>query len=206
MIVLRAPGQGDGVVSAPESVAPRAPEDAGEPAGHACDFEGLVAQHLDFVWRLLRRFGLSPSDADDVAQRVFMIALQKLSELPPGKERMFLYGTARRLAANARRDISRRREVLGEPLETVTAPERAPDEHVDAARTAALLDELLGRMPEELSRVFVLAEVEGESVPAIAELENIPVGTAASRLRRARELFARLAAREALRNPFGAGR
>jgi RNA polymerase sigma-70 factor (ECF subfamily) len=165
----------------------------------------LVAQHLDFVWRLLRRFGLSPADADDVAQRVFMIALHKLAQLPAGKERTFLYGTARRLAANARRERGRRREVLGEPVEHVIAPGTSADEQLELGRAAELLDTLLAQLPEELRRVFVLAELEQASLPEIAELEDLPVGTATSRLRRAREAFAKLFARAAARNPFGAG-
>jgi len=37
--------------------------------------------------------------------------------------------------------------------------------------------------------VFVLFELEGMTTPEIAELIGIPLGTAASRLRRARETF-----------------
>ena len=52
-------------------------------------------------------------------------------------------------------------------------------------------------------RVLVLAELEEQTVPAIAELEGIPVGTAASRLRRARAMFGELLERDSARNPFG---
>ena len=73
----------------------------------------LVADHFAFIWRLLRRSGLGPSDADDAAQHVFMTAAQKLDRIRPGKERTFLYGEefllavrralAARLASDARR-------------------------------------------------------------------------------------------------------
>jgi RNA polymerase sigma-70 factor (ECF subfamily) len=169
------------------------------------DFDQLVAQHLDFVWRLLRRFGAAPSDADDLAQQVFMIAARKWHELPRGKERAFLYGTARRVAANARRDQRRRPEVSDAALAATRAPGLSPDEGAELSRAALLLDELLGRLPEELRRVLVLAELEEATVPAIAELEGIPEGTAASRLRRAREAFSKLLAQAAQRNPFGGG-
>jgi RNA polymerase sigma-70 factor, ECF subfamily len=162
----------------------------------------LVHRHLDFVWRALRRLGLSPSDADDASQQVFMIAARQLAQVPPGKERAFLYGTARRIAANARRDRRRRREAPGELADELEAWGALPDERVELERTAALLDDLLEHLPEELRRVLVLAEVEEASVPAIAELEAIPLGTAASRLRRARAAFEKLLERAARRNPF----
>ena len=176
--------------------------DASNPSGPA-DFDELVHQHLDFVWRSLRRFGLSDSDADDASQQVFMIAARQLAEIPPGRERAFLYGTARRIAANARRAHRRRREAPGELAEELRAFGALPDERVELERAAALLDDLLGHLPEELRRVLILADLEEATVPVIAELEAIPVGTAASRLRRARAAFAKLLERVARRNPFG---
>src|SRR5581483_3171551 len=45
-------------------------------ADRAPDRERLAAvarDHIDFVWRVLRRQGLSPADADDGVQRVFLV-------------------------------------------------------------------------------------------------------------------------------------
>jgi RNA polymerase sigma-70 factor (ECF subfamily) len=58
-----------------------------------------------------------------------------------------------------------------------------------------LLDVALDQLPRELRTVLVLFELEGLPVKDIAELEAIPVGTAASRLRRAREEFSQVAKR-----------
>jgi RNA polymerase sigma-70 factor (ECF subfamily) len=187
----------------PSDVAEKLPPSALAVDRRARAFELLVAQHLEFVWRLLRRFGLSPADADDVAQQVFMLAARKLDEQLPGKERTFLYGVARRLAANARRHRRRRREVCEDLGELAAAAGAAPDELVECQRAARLLDALLERLPPELGRVLVLAELEQQTVPAIAELEGIPVGTAASRLRRARAMFGELLERASACNPFG---
>jgi len=44
-------------------------------------------------------------------------------------------------------------------------------------------------MPAELREVFVLFELEGLRSTEIAPLLGLPVGTVASRLRRAREAF-----------------
>jgi RNA polymerase sigma-70 factor (ECF subfamily) len=67
-----------------------------------------------------------------------------------------------------------------------------PDDRVACFRARKLLDELLAAMPPPLRRVLVLAELEQCSVPEIAEYEGIPLGTAASRLRLARERFGAL--------------
>jgi RNA polymerase sigma-70 factor (ECF subfamily) len=50
-------------------------------------------------------------------------------------------------------------------------------------------------MESELVTVFILFELEGMSTPEIAQLLEIPVGTVASRLRRARAAFKTGAAR-----------
>lgn len=157
----------------------------------------LVDDHFDFIWRLLRRMGLSSADADDATQQVFLVASRRRDELVAGKERSFLYGTAVRVAANLRRSLQRRREVGGalgaevgdEPRSEPALDAPLPDEVLERRRARAVLDELLAQLPDELARVLVLAEVEQLTMAAIAELEGIPAGTVASRLRRARSAF-----------------
>jgi len=61
----------------------------------------------------------------------------------------------------------------------------------------------LDRLPEKHRRVIVLAEIEQLEVPEIAALEGVPVGTAASRLRVAREKFRTLLSAMREQNPFG---
>ena len=41
----------------------------------------FVRQYFDFVWRVLRRLGLSPADADDAAQRVMLAATARLADI-----------------------------------------------------------------------------------------------------------------------------
>jgi RNA polymerase sigma-70 factor (ECF subfamily) len=161
----------------------------------------LVSAHFDFVWRLLRRQGLTPSDADDAAQHVFMTATRKLDRIRPGAERSFLYGTALRVAAN--RNRAARRQPVQVPLEDHPAVvERTPQDDAELTRAWSLLDELLTQMPGELSRVLVLVEIEQLEVQEAARLERIPLGTATSRLRRARLQFQQLVTAAAGRNPF----
>jgi RNA polymerase sigma-70 factor, ECF subfamily len=155
--------------------------------------ERLVGAHFDFIWRLLRRLGLDSSDADDAAQEVFIVAARRLTSIEHGRERPFLYGAALRVLANARRGKRRRRETTDAALIELPATSRPLDELVDDERARARLDALLAALPPELRRVIVLAEIEELSTPEIAELEGVPLGTAASRLRRARERLRELA-------------
>lgn len=148
----------------------------------------LFDAEFDFVWRSLRRLGLLPVEADDGVQQVFVVAARRIQEVAPGNERAFLFATARRVASDIRRLRARRREVFAVD-EKERDPTPAPDEALGRKQARALLDEALDQMPEELRTVLVLFELEGMTVPEIAGLLELPTGTAASRLRRAREDF-----------------
>jgi RNA polymerase sigma-70 factor (ECF subfamily) len=65
----------------------------------------------------------------------------------------------------------------------------SPEQVVERRRARELLDEVLCRLSLELRTVFVLVELEGLAGKDVAALEGIPIGTASSRLRRAREEF-----------------
>ena len=168
----------------------------------ARSFSALVRAEFEWVWRLLRRVGLSPADADDATQQVFLVAARRQTELEGGRSRAFLYGITLRVAANARRALRRRRDAPSEAAGRAASSDPVPDELVEQHRARALLDELLARLPVELRRVLVLAEVEQLTTPQIAELEALPAGTVASRLRRARAAFYALLEQEQHRNPF----
>ena len=147
----------------------------------------VVGEHLPFVWRLLRRFGVPPSDVDDAAQRVFLVASAKLDLIEPGREKSFLAGTALRIASAVRRDTKRRPEIATSDLDDQLAPGPMPDEEAESREALVLLDRILDAMPDELRVVLVLCDVEGLTVPEVAALQRSPVGTISSRLRRARK-------------------
>ena len=167
------------------------------------DIDALLNAHFAFIWRVCRRLGFAPADADDAAQQVFMIASTKLDRIMPQRERAFLYGIALRVRGHARRAERRRREVLVEDVEATALPSGGPDTQAALAQAWRLLGELLAELPDKLRRALVLAEIEGLEVTEIASFENIPVGTASSRLRLARERFRALLAKHPSKNPFG---
>ena len=160
------------------------------PKDEAARFRALVDVHFDFIWRSLRGLGVPSAFIDDAAQQVFLTATQKLGAIVVGSERAFLFATARGVAANARRAQSRNRELLDEEA-VAKQVDRAPDpEEAMASRQArSILDGILDGLPEETRVVFVLYELEGQTMAEIATLLATPMGTIASRLRRAREEF-----------------
>jgi RNA polymerase sigma-70 factor (ECF subfamily) len=164
-----------------------------------------VREHYGFVWRLLRRLGQREGDADDAAQQVFLVAAERLAGVEPGRERAFLYGVALNVGARARRSQQRRRE---EPLDAAgegDAQAPSAEQLLERRQARDALDALLGEMPDELRVVFVLYELEELSTPEIADVCQIPLGTAASRLRRAREDFEERVARLEARRRFSGG-
>lgn len=165
-------------------------------------FESLVARHYGFVWRVLRGFGLASAEAEDAAQQVFMIAAGKHSEISTDRERSFLYGVTLRVANNARRGLRRRREVTEDELDDAASLLVDPEQSTTLGQARALLLELLEQLPDKLRRALILAELEQLEVANIAELEGIPLGTAASRLRLARQRFRALLEQSQHRNPF----
>lgn len=158
----------------------------GSAAGLEKRLHAQVRENLRYVWRLLRRVGLSSADADDAAQQVFIVLSRRLAELKPGKERAFLRTTALRIAWRARRTLERRREEFSDALETGSS-ESEPDQILAQREVARALSKLLGAMPLEARAVFLLFAVEGMSLTEISSVLRIPRGTVASRLRRARE-------------------
>lgn len=151
----------------------------------------LVRENFNFVWRLLRRLGLSEADADDATQQVFIVLARKLGEVDKGKERAFLYGTAVKIAWRSRRTLERRREELSGTFESGHGLSVDPEVLYEQRQARETLDDILGAMTLEMRAVFVLFEFEGASLTEIAAILEIPRGTAASRLRRAREDFER---------------
>ena len=166
----------------------------------------LVHTHYDFIYRTLRRFGLVAPDAEDAAQEVFLIACRRLESISSESERSFLIGTAVRVAARQRRGIARRRELLDlRPLDRRADDHLDPEQSADRHRARATVDEVLRSMSQQLRTVFVLFEIEEVCMSEIAQALNLPAGTVASRLRRARQAFRSAAKLRHARDTFRLG-
>jgi RNA polymerase sigma-70 factor (ECF subfamily) len=143
----------------------------------------FVAHHA-MVWRTMRRRGLSPDAAADVTQQTFLVAAERLGDIDPDSERAFLVGTALRVAHSLGRKTVRWQ--LEEDMDQRVADARSAS---DERAAIQLCDLALSKVDPDLAEVFVMFELEGLSSPEIAASLEIPLGTVASRLRRAREQF-----------------
>jgi len=165
------------------------PQPVSNPPGEAACLTALEAfqQELDYIFRTLRRMGISAGDADDVAHEVFLALRATWLKYDPQRAiRPYLYGIAYRVAATHRR--KRDREVATTDLEIVD-PAPALDERLDAARSRRMALAALQRVPLRQRAVLVLHDLEGVPVADIARQLSIPRFTAYSRLRRARQQF-----------------
>jgi RNA polymerase sigma-70 factor, ECF subfamily len=153
----------------------------------------MLNTHFSCVWRVGRRMGLAPAQAEENAQEAFAVAARKLDRIANGSERAFLLGVAVRLASNLRRHNATRREGDCDEIREYEATDTAPlaEELLSQKEQRALLDRILESMSDDLQQVLTLYEIEELNLPEIAAALEIPEGTAASRLRRAREEFSR---------------
>lgn len=145
-------------------------------------------EYYDFIWRTLRRFGVRDEYVDDAAQHVFIIVSRRYKVVRPGCEKAFLFATAIRVASDFKKVYLRRR-ITDVALENIADPKPLQDELMDLKSMRHMLDSILDNMDFDIRTVFVLFELEGMTISEIAEMLSIPTGTAASRLRRAREQF-----------------
>ena len=152
----------------------------------------LIHRHGPMVWGVCRRL-LSHHDAEDAFQAAFVVLVRKASSVSPrGMVGNWLYGVAHRAALLARRSASRRKSREAQmtvlPDAETAAPEPAPEAQL-------LLDEELSRLPDYYRAVVVLCDLEGRTRKEAAEQLQVPVGTVAGRLARARSLLAKRLAR-----------
>lgn len=149
----------------------------------------VVTGNFELLWRSLRRFGVPEGAVDDAVQHVLLTLADRLADVDPGRERAFLLATAFRVAANVRRRHERSPEVTGAELDELSASTRTPEGLLEEKRRRLELDRVLDTLPLDQRAVFVLYELEGFTLPEIAESLGVPLGTATSRLRRARGRF-----------------
>ena len=156
------------------------------PALSLCE---LIERFSEPVGHLLRRLGVAQADLDDVRQRVWLVLARRLEQVQPGAERAFVMAVARREAGHLRRSYRRRSEVTLGVEEEGASPALAGEEWVECRQRWERAAAVLAQMDQSLSTVLRLCELEGASARDVARLLDIPIGTAKSRLRRARAQF-----------------
>jgi len=93
---------------------------------------------------------------------------------------------------------------VGDP-ELVVDAAADPLELASRSQAGRIVHQLLEKLDEEKAAVFVLAEIEGLTVPEIADATGVNVNTVYSRLRAARKDFERARKQYALRGEARTG-
>lgn len=165
-------------MSAPTSVHPGPPR-----------LEQVYREHADFVWRLLRHFGVEDAGRDDAFHEVFLVVHRRLADYD-GRAAIptWLFGITRNVVLHHRRGHARHQRRLAVAPPPASHP--GPEEHVAQLEARALVDRFLAGLIEEHQLAFVLAEIEGLRASEIAEQLGINLNTLYSRLQALRRQFA----------------
>ncbi len=152
-------------------------------------FRALYEAHVSFVWRNLRRLGVSDADVEDKVQEVFVVAYRRWENFEDRGHgpRAWLFQIVLRVASDARRHrrrhpvdpdggIAQERQSIDAPQANAMAQKQALD----------LLDRALSTIDMGRRAVLVLHEIEQMTAPEIARTLELPLNTVYSRLRVAR--------------------
>lgn len=163
-------------------------------SGQTESFGLLVERYQHRLYHALVQVLGSPNDAQDVAQDAFVHALEKLQTFR-GQSAFYswLFRIALNTAASARRKRKRMTSSVDVAKESTGAepidprPSTDPTHAMEVSDRQRLVNQALGKLPEEFRVVLVLKEVDGMSYEEIAGVCDCPVGTVRSRLHRARQ-------------------
>jgi RNA polymerase sigma factor (sigma-70 family) len=125
--------------------------------------------------------------AEDIAQQAFERAWRHAGLYDPrrGSVRTWLTRIVHNLAVDAAR-IRRPAPIDPEDLlPVIAAITDSPERQALASETSTQLRTALATLPPEQARAVVMAAVHGLTAREIADAENVPVGTAKSRIRAA---------------------
>jgi RNA polymerase sigma-70 factor, ECF subfamily len=177
--------------------APNVQADRGGPSGAPAPlgFESVYSSFYPRIRRHLARL-VGETDADDLAQEVFVRALGSLDDLRNVESlRAWLY----RVATNAGLDRLRQRaraRIVGQPIDEDGAPEegRLPTAAIPATvesemirgEMSACVRAVVERLPVIQRFALTMSEIEGHSDAEIAALAGVSVGCVKIRLHRAR--------------------
>ena len=138
--------------------------------------------------------------AEDLAQDTLIkLYQQSWDYLPVGRFRGWLFRIARNLLIDdirrkthdaLVRAVKRPRDADDDVLYRIAGEMTSPEDMADQREVAKLVEAGLALIPEEQRQTFTLHHYGGVSLPEIAQIMDVPLPTAKSRLRLAREKLA----------------
>jgi RNA polymerase sigma-70 factor (ECF subfamily) len=164
----------------------------------------IYKEYFDFVWSSARHLGAMGDAIDDVVQDVFIVIHHKLATLQrPEALRSWIYGIVRRTVSDYRRSRRTRDAAgarLGAEFKSSRPSQPSPLEMAERNAELELLESVLSELDETKREVFVMVEVLEMTVPEVVQALEIPLNTAYSRLRLARQSFEEALARHEARD------
>jgi RNA polymerase sigma-70 factor, ECF subfamily len=160
-------------------------------AGDQRAFEALVVRYRKRIFALALHITGSASEADDIAQDVFLKAYRALPQFE-GRSQFFtwVYRMAVNRSLNVRRDRARRGEgTLDDPrLELAVAVDARsnPGREAELRQTYARLLRALDSLPIDMRTTVILVSLQGMSHGEVAVIQNLSEGTIAWRMHEAR--------------------
>jgi len=160
--------------------------------GDAPAIDALCEDWLPTVLQWCRRLAGPRIDPDQAAQEVFLVVLRRVHTVQrPAQLPSWMFAVTRRVLAQHRRRAWVRRWMPGDVPE-VADPRRSPQARAERNELVTQVADVLDQMPDDLRAVLVLCDIEDRTDPEAAEILDLKVGTAKSRLRRARARFKEL--------------
>jgi len=154
------------------------------------DLGAIFDEHFQYVWATLRRLGVREADREDLVHEVFLKVHSRIADYDTSRPiRPWLFGFAYRVAADHHRLARHRVEVLGVHADAQAAVAPA-DEGVAASEERTLLLDALQTIDLDRRAVLVMHDVDEVPIPEIAHQLDVPLNTAYSRLRLARQQLA----------------
>ena len=149
--------------------------------------EQLFERYYDSVARFF--YNKVGDRSADLIQKTFLACVEGLSRLRDGARfRSYLFGIAHNLLRKYFREQAARGVAIDFDEISVFDLAPSPSKHLAATQEQRLLLEALRRVPLAYQVVLELFYWEGMSAAGIAEILDIPLGTAKTRLRRGRQL------------------
>lgn len=162
-------------------------------------FESIVRPHFDALYKSARRMTLSPYDAEDLLQEVFIKAYAEIDKLADMR-----YPRAWLLKVMYNQFIDMTRRDSRSPVELAETGVESVDPDVvatsrpgpeDAADTDQRLENVvlaMQRLGSERCALVAMHDLEGFSIAELCELTGMPEGTIKSQLHRTRQRLGQL--------------